>query len=142
MAYVTIIELKKYLPEQTIMQLTDDENVGQICQEIVDEAIANAQALIDVYMRGRYPAEIADADVPPFIADMTAKVACYNLYRRKISLTMPEVITNEYKDCLSMLRDIQSGKVTPFPVVSEPTVIICNRTDVDKDFSESVWDTY
>jgi len=141
-AYTDLVTIKKYLPEVTILQLTDDDNVGSIVQEVIDEAILGAQTMVDAYMRGRYPAEIAEGSVPQLIKDLTTKIACYNLFRRKISLTIPEVIVDDYKSCLSILRDIQSGKVTPFPVTSEPVVIIGNRTDVDKDFSSDIWEMY
>ncbi|HUU89246.1 MAG TPA: DUF1320 domain-containing protein [Candidatus Glassbacteria bacterium] len=139
-AYTDIIRIKKYMPEDVIMQLTDDNNVGQICQEIVDEAIASAQTIIDAYLRGRYPVEMETADIPELITDLTTIITCYNLYRRKISLTMPDTIINEYKYCMQMLKDIQSGKITPFPSINEPEIVVSKTRD--KDFSTTIWDKY
>lgn len=142
MAYTTLVELKKFLPEHIIVDLTDDYNTNTIEGEITDEAIAQAQTTIDTYMRGRYPNEISDADVPDFIQDMATKIAVYNLYRRKLDLTMPDTINDDYKDTLKMLRDIQSGKLTPFPAADEPVIIVSNKTSDSRTYSSSVLDSY
>jgi phage gp36-like protein len=122
--YSDLIALKKYMPEQVILQLSDDNNVGSICEEIVDDAIGQGQRFIDGYLRGRYPAGMADADVPDLIKDICTTLACYNLYRRKLQTTLPEALSKEYSTAIQTLKDIQSGKITPFPTASEPVVIV------------------
>lgn len=142
MAYTTLENLKKYLPEHIIVQLTDDHNTNTIETEITDDAISQAQVLIDTYMRGRYPYEMDDDNVPDFIQDIATKIACYNLYRRKLSLTMPDQIMQDYKDSLKMLKDIQSGKLTPWPAVKEPTVIRSNKTSSSRTYNSTVMSAY
>lgn len=140
--YCTLIDIKKYVPEHVVVQLTDDYGTNSIETEITDDAIDQAGNLIDTYMRGRYEAEMAEADVPAFINDMAVKISVYNLYRRKLSLTMPDAIYTDYKNCLQMLKDIQAGKLTPFPSTSEPTVIRSNKTSSSRTYSSTVWNSY
>ena len=130
------------MPEHMIIQLTDDYDTNTIEQEIVDDAINQADVLIDVYLRGRYPAAIDEANVPAFIQDISTKLTAYNLYRRKLSLTMPDPIMNDYKTCMSILKDIQSGKLTPFESVSEPAVVVSNKTASSRTYNSAVWGTY
>ena len=129
------------MPEHIIVQLTDDYNTNSICDEIVNDAISQADTLIDAYLRGRYPDEMT-SDIPGFIADISTKLTAYNLYRRKLTLTMPDAILNDYKTCMSMLKDIQSGKITPWPATQEPSVIVSNCTSSTKTYNSTVWGTY
>lgn len=143
MAYSTLEDLKTYMPNNHLVQLTDDENVNEIDTEVVDDAIARADNLIDSYLRGRYPVPIADSeDVPQEIKDISTKVAAYNLYRKNMQLTLPEPVKIEYKQAIDLLKMIQSGKVSPFAANEEPTVIRTNKTSSDKIYSSTKWDTY
>jgi phage gp36-like protein len=140
--YSTISDLKKYMEPEIIRQLTDDNNTGEIDTKIVYDCINQADNLIDSFLRGRYPADMDFADVPGLISDISTKLAAYNLYRRKMQLTLPETISKDYKFCVDMLRDIQSGKVSPFPILSEPTIILTNKKAADKQYSPTLWGTY
>lgn len=140
--YTTLTNLKKYLPGNVIEQLTDDAGVGEIQGEIVDEAIANAQVTIDAYCRGRYPSEMDDDDVPDLIVDIATKLTAYNLYSRRLITTLPDTITNDYKYCISMLKQIQSGKINPWPAADEPIVFVSNCDSTSRIFNSTVWDTY
>jgi len=140
--YSTISDLKKYMEPEIIRQLTDDNNTGEIDTKIVYDCISQADNLIDSFLRGRYPADMEVSDVPGLISDISTKLAAYNLYRRKMQLTLPETISKDYKFCVDMLRDIQSGKVSPFPIESEPSIILTNKTAEDKQYSPSLWRTY
>ena len=142
MAYTNLVNLKKYMPPEIIRQLTDDSGSGQIDTDIVDEMIDSAQKFIDVFLSGRYPADMDDADVPEMITDICTKLTAYNLYRRKLQLTLPETISKDYAMCITILKKIQAGKLTPFPVASEPTVVVGNKTATSKDYTSTVWDTY
>lgn len=142
MAYTSLIELKKYMPATIIQQLTDDHGAGQIAVEIVTDAISQAEKMIDGFLRGRYPAEIATDDVPDLIQDIATKLTAYNLYRRKLQTTLPEAISKDYKFCLETLKRIQDGKLTPFESVSEPAVILTNKTSDDRTYTPAVWATY
>ena len=142
MAYTDLSNLKKYIPSHVIEQLTDDDVIGEIQIEVVNEAIAHAQVVIDGYLRGRYPADMDDADVPELITDIATKLTGYNLYARKLITTLPETINKDYRYCIDTLKMIQSGKINPFPVADEPVIFKSNKTSSNKVYTSAVWDTY
>lgn len=141
MAYSTLEDLKTYMPERDLIQLTDQDNVNEIDEEIVDDAIRRADNIIDAYLRGRYPAPITGT-IPQEIKDISTKLASYNLYRKNMQLTLPEPVKAEHSDAMSMLKAIQSGKLTPFESTDEPTIIVTNKTADDKIYNATTWDTY
>ena len=143
MAYSTILDLRKYMEPEIIRQLTDDNNTGEIDTLIVDDVILQADNMIDGFLRGRYPVEITvTGDIPAMICDLSTKLAAYNLYRRKLQLTLPESIKYDYKYCVEVLRDIQAGRISPFPEISEPSIILTNKTAEDKQYSPTKWSEY
>lgn len=142
MAYTDLVNIKKRLPAHIIEQLTDDHGTGSVVTEIVDDAIATAQEEIDGYLKGRYPDDIADDDVPAMITDIATSLSVYNLYARKIELTMPDSIQLKYKNAIKQLERIQAGKISPFPEANEPTVIRSNKTVDSKTYDSDLWATY
>ncbi len=130
------------MPAQVIEQLTDDDVIGEINTEIVNEAIAAAQETIDGFVRGRYPADMDDDDVPEQITDICTKLTAYNLYRRTLAETLPEPIRIDYKYCMSQLKLIQEGKINPWPVASEPVIFKTNKTSSDRIYTSTVWAGY
>ena len=109
MAYSTLTDLKKLIPETAIIQLTDDENAGTVNQARVDEAIAQADAEIDGYCGGRYT--VPFTTVPDIARKISVDIAIYNLYSRKVE-EIPETRAERYKNAIRQLGDIASGKIT------------------------------
>jgi phage gp36-like protein len=106
--YCTLDDIKKQIPEETILQLTDDAGLGEIDQVIVDEAITNACAIIDGYCSSRYL--IPFAVVPAIIKPVAVDLAVYNLYARRVE-TMPEVRAANQKNAIKLLVDISQGRI-------------------------------
>lgn len=140
--YSTIEDLKKYMPERTLIELTDDAQTGEVDEEIANDVIEQADSLIDTYMRGRYPADMGSSEVPEFIQNLSTKIAAYNLFRRALSTTVPDPVSVEYKNSIQMLKDIQSGKITPFESANEPTVLRTNKTSSSKIYNSTTWGNY
>jgi len=118
MPYCTFSDIKKLLPEETLIQLTDDDNLhpasilasDQQHQAIIgriDEAIAAADAEIDGYCAGRY--SVPFDPVPPVVKGLSVEIAAYYLYKRR---TMPEVIEKAYDKAVARLKDISRGVLT------------------------------
>lgn len=141
MAYSTLQDLKAYIPKNIIIQATDDNGVGEIDTEIVNEFIDRSDKKIDGFLRGRYPVPITDT-VPEMIQDISTTLTGYALYRRKLQTTLPDAISKDYDNVMKMLFKIQEGKVSPFEAVDEPTKIITNKTSSDKTYPSTVWSQY
>lgn len=110
MAYCTITDLEKIMPEQDLIELTDDDiPAAEIITANVDKAIADAGELIDGYLRARYSLPLTP--VPGLINTLACDIAVYRLYARRVKLTPPEGVTERYKNALKLLDQIQKGSI-------------------------------
>jgi len=110
MAYCTLDDIKKLIPEQVIIQLTDDENLGTVNQARVDEAIAQADAEIDSYCGGKYSVPFS-SPVPDIIKKISVDIAIYNLYSRKVE-EIPQTRTERYRNAIRQLEGIAKGTIS------------------------------
>jgi phage gp36-like protein len=106
--YTTLDKITGQLSESTVIQLTDDEGLEVVNTARVDEAIANADAVIDGYCSGRYVVPFDPA--PAIIAKCSLDMAIYNLYARRVE-TMPEVRDKSYANAIKLLVSIAKGEV-------------------------------
>jgi phage gp36-like protein len=110
--YCTLDDIKKLLPEEIIIQLTDDENLKPTAIDPeneahapiigrINEAIETADAEIDGYCAVKYAVPLAT--VPRLITGLSVEIAIYYLHARR---TIPEDIQNRYDRAISRLKDI------------------------------------
>ena len=111
MAYCTLDDLKKIMPEQDLIQLTDDTvPAASIVEANVEKAIADAGELMDGYLRERYSLPLSP--VPGLIGTLACDIAVYRLYARRARLDPPEGVAERYRNTLKLLEKIQDGKIT------------------------------
>ncbi|MFH1028488.1 MAG: DUF1320 domain-containing protein [Pseudomonadota bacterium] len=108
MAYSTLDDLKKNIPEAVIIQLTDDAGTGEIVQDKIDEAITSADGEIDGYLATRYTVPLDP--IPALISKFSADIAIYNLYSR-VAETIPDTRSDRYKNAIRTLEKISEGKI-------------------------------
>lgn len=114
MAYSTITDLKKVIPEEIIIQLTDDAGaIETVDTDTVDEAIAQADDEIDTYVGVKYDVPL-DAPVPPVIRGISCDITIYKLHKRRVA-EMPETWENSYRAAVKLLKEIRDGK-QPLPI--------------------------
>ncbi len=109
MAYCTLDDIKKLLPEEALVQLTDDEGAGSINPARVTEAIAQADADIDSYCAARY--DLPFSPIPAVVKKLSVDIAIYNLYSRLVE-EIPETRAERYKNAVRMLEGIAKGTIT------------------------------
>lgn len=107
--YSTLDDIKKLVPEDTIIQLTDDESLGAINQSRVDEAIAGADSEIDSYCGTKYSVPFVTA--PDIIKKISVDIAIYNLYSRKVE-KIPDTRADRYKNAIRQLEGISKGLIS------------------------------
>lgn len=112
MAYSTLNDLLASLPEETVIELSDDsEEPASVDEDIVNELIEKADNRINGYLRGRY--DIPLDPVPDEIKDMSVDLTAYFLYsRRATGKGVPKEIEDKYRDAIKLLTDIQAGRFT------------------------------
>lgn len=130
MAYSTLDDIKKLLPEEALIQLTDDEGLGLVNQGRVDEAIAQADAEIDSYCASKYA--VPFYTVPAIAKKISVDLAIYNLYSRKVDI-IPETRGERYKNAIRQLEGISKGAISlgvdPAPAAPADSGAETNKTD-------------
>ena len=120
MTYATLAHLIDRFGADMLITLTDRAQpaTGTIDAVVVDRALADADAVIDGYIGGRYVLPLTD--VPPLLPDIARSIAIWKLHTFKPD----DKITEDYKDALRTLRDISDGKITlAVPSASAPATV-------------------
>jgi phage gp36-like protein len=107
MAYSKLEDIKKQLSDSDLIGLTDDNNTGKIDEAIVNEMIADADALIDSYCGAYYTVPFDQA--PKIINKFSADIAIYNLYGRRQGA--PEDRSDRHKNAIKALEQIAKGVI-------------------------------
>ncbi|WP_432719848.1 DUF1320 domain-containing protein [Jeongeupia wiesaeckerbachi] len=117
MRYCTLADLQLAIPMATLIQLTNDSATDfnapapVLNQAVVDEAVRQAEELVDAYLRGRYLLPLEP--VPTVVKDITVNLARHWLYaRRPEGNDLPDAVTRTYKSALQMLEAIRDNKLT------------------------------
>jgi len=107
MSYAAQSDLIERYGEDMLVDLTDRVTppAGAIDASVVDAALANTDALIDGYLKGRYHLPLATT--PALVKDIAIAVAIYKLHRNQVS----DKIATDYKDALRALAQIATGTV-------------------------------
>jgi len=110
--YCTLDDLKKQVPEGVLVELTDDEGLGEVNAGRVDRAIEDAADLINSYVAARYPTPLNP--VPGVIRKIAVDIALYNLFSRRgyDEESADKSVVDRYKAALSFLEHLAKGLVT------------------------------
>ncbi len=109
MNYCQISDIQMIAPAQDLIDLTDDDNTGQINAAIITQHISDASELIDDYLRGRY--DLPFTTPPGLLLRLCRAIALYNLYARRIRLNPPEAVAEGNKRAFQILDKIQNGTI-------------------------------
>lgn len=109
MTYCTLNDIQTVITETTLIQLTDDVNVGAVDANVVNSAIEYADTLINGYLRPRYTLPLTE--VPQLLKNFSIDLARHWLYSRRL-LEMPDALKDSYKNTIKFLENLQSGKLT------------------------------
>lgn len=107
MPYCTIDELTERYSESLLVQISDraDEATGEIDTGLIDRAIADADALIDGYLKVRYALPLAA--VPRLVKDLSLRISIYFAHAHVAA----DKIKEDYKDALRVLEAISKGLI-------------------------------
>lgn len=105
MAYCTQTDLEDRFGLVELTQLTDRDGAGAPDPAVVARAIADAEAEVDSYLRGRVTLPLSP--VPPEVTAVACDIARYRLY----GVRAPEEVRRRYEDARGWLRDVAAGRV-------------------------------
>jgi phage gp36-like protein len=142
MAYCSTSDLIKRIPEQELIQLTDDAGAGVINAGIVTAAVAAADGKIDSYIRNIYTVPLAS--VPELVKQISIDLALFNLFTRRFQTgDIPQAVVLRHNDALADLVRIQRGDVdigaTP---IDDDGPFLTNCDDDTRDITDDDWDQY
>lgn len=107
MAYTSLTDLTDRYGARLLISLTDRATppAGEIDTDVIDEAQADTDALIDGYLANRYklPMDVT----PPLVADIAKAVAIYKLH----VYSPDQKIKDDYEIALRQLREIGTGAI-------------------------------
>jgi phage gp36-like protein len=137
MPYSTVTDIKKLLPEELLIQLTDDENTETVNSSRVNEAIAQADAEIDSYCGIKY--SVPFTTVPDIVKKISVDITIYNLYSRRVEV-IPETRADRYKNAIRQLEGISKGLISigedPAPAAPTQGGVETNKTNDDRSFTK------
>lgn len=142
MSYCTLDDILKKIPRENVQQLTDDEGIGDINQDRVNDAITEAGTIIDGYLTSRYTVPLVPT--PPLVNHLAVDLSIYAIYSRRFETQMPESMKDRNDNALKLLKQIQLGVIqlgmeTP---VTAPGDYKSNKTVLDRIFSKDRMDKY
>ncbi len=149
MHYCTLADLQLAVPMNTLVQLSNDvvtdysAAAPELDQAVIDEAVRQAEELVDAYLRGRYVLPLET--VPTVVKDIAVNLARHWLYaRRPEGADLPDAVTRTYKSSLSLLEAIRDGKITlglpSGSATPEPGEIRVRASR--RRFAGDVWENY
>ncbi len=109
MSYATITDIKKWLDEDELIQLTDDGDLGIVDTAVVDTALEYSDAVIDGYIGTRYTLPLAN--VPAVLVLYSVDLAICSLYDRR-DTGRPEHWKDRCKNAARFLEMVAAGKIS------------------------------
>ena len=143
MRYCTREDIGQAIPELTLLQLSNDNPAAEQPNEsVIEEAVRQAEELVDGYLRGRYVLPLDP--VPTVLRDAVVYLARHWLYQRRPEGSMPDAVKDSRKDTIKLLESIRDGVVTlgmpSGQAAPEPgEVKVRSRR---QQFSDSTWERY
>lgn len=104
MSYCTAQNLLDRFGEDELISLTDRAGLGIVDQAVLGQAIADAAAEIDAYLRVRYPLPLVA--VPAELMRASCDIVRYALYDQQA----PEQVDARYEQALAFIKALGAGR--------------------------------
>ena len=107
MAYCTLQELTDRYSQRMLVEISDraDAPTDAVDTDLIDRAIADADALIDGYLKVRYRLPLAS--IPRLVKDLSLRISIYYAHAHVAS----DKIRRDYEEALSTLKHISQGLI-------------------------------
>lgn len=108
-SYASITELRQWIDEDVLIQLTDDADAGVTDEDVVTTALEAATVEIDGYLGGRYTLPFTTA--PAILAKLCVDIAGWLLHIRR-DAGAPAHWQKRYENATAFLEKVAQGKIT------------------------------
>jgi phage gp36-like protein len=130
MAYSDLDDLVEEMGEAELARISGDPSGQTVNEDKINYAIANADAMINAYLGGRFQIPLNTDD--PIIVKLSIDLAVSNLYEYSYSRTViPTTIVWRRLNAIRLLKDIQTGNallVTAVEAEINPPTILTNKS--------------
>jgi len=138
--YSALDDLISLIPEERLLQLTDDEQEGEFIisppnapySKIV-AAIEDADTIIDSFLVENYEVPFTTI-IPKLVTQISTNLAIYTLYTRSHDLDAPEGIVMRYENYMKILEKIQSKEIKFPELVINDNFFKSSKTANDVNF--------
>lgn len=137
--YTSEIELLKRMPENRLIEISQDIKVNNTDTDKVTAAILDADTLIDSYLAYRYT--VPFTTIPALVSKLSNDISLYNLYATKYDNEMPAEIKNRYEKAINMLISLQKGETILVNITQKSSganMILSNKTEEDKIYNSDL----
>ena len=107
--YRTQQSISGQIQAKDLITLTDDTNTSELDSNILNQVIANASGVVDMYCANLYGAQLPFFPVPASVANMALTIACYMLYERREVPFEQNKFASRYKSIISFLEKVNTG---------------------------------
>lgn len=141
MEYCTLEDIQTRIGTLPLIQLTNDDGEDdKIDTAVCEEALIYSSTLIDGYLRGKYTLPLNTCF--PLLRVIAIDLCIYRLYSRRIYTEIPETISENYKNAIKTLEQLQKGVIS-LETESDTNVrssgeYRTNKTELDKLFNKRV----
>lgn len=113
MAIVTQTLLESRIGTEELIRLTDDAATGDVNTTVLDQAIAEGEAEINVRLGSRYvtPPALTDAATRAAVLKYYLDCVVYALYRHRNRNVTDEAIVKDHDAALAWAKDVGTGKL-------------------------------
>ena len=147
MAYCSLPDITAVIPNDDLVQLTNDISGETVDSSKITDAITYSDSLIDGYLRGRYSLPLTS--VPDIVKYLSVDLVVFRLYSRRMYTNLPEIIVAKQEQAVKTLKDIQTGKfnlgIEDTAAFSDPA-LKTNKTSLtasnNKFYNSDKWDEY
>lgn len=99
-----------YISDANLISLTDDDQSGQLNQDVLNNVIIAVSGTVDALLADIYQIPFNQVNVPPLIQEAATMMACFALCRRRLVPGESNPFNNENDYYTKKLRDIAEGK--------------------------------
>ncbi len=142
MPYCTNEDIKMHLLSTDLVNLTDDAGTGEVDDDVVAEAIGDADALIDSHLRGAYSVPLDP--VPRIIRKISVTLAVCELYDRHKGVLVPEPVQKSRETMLALLQSLAKGEILldSSAAPRSPLKVLTDADERDKLFGRDTLEAY
>ncbi len=119
MSYIVLQDLLDELGEDKLVQLTDNDETGEVNQARVDKAIEYARGVFDSFARARYSIPVP---VTPMVKSINLDLAVFHLFKSLATIDegVYKIRKNTNDAAIQLLNAINQGKAAlDVPAIEE-----------------------